>query len=183
MFERLIEYLKRSVTIAWKSIFFNFKQYIYFFIAIIIVQMFFGVLTISTSNNQKIEREKVTETYDYHILVTNANGDQRTALKTNGANVQASGFVNGMDKYYSVEKETAYGSGESARYDLYIKIVDDEANKFTLSEGLKRFEYNYFYTEHADEIGDAALCCGRYEAGCGAPNSVWRARFRESWFG
>ena len=35
----------------------------------------------------------------------------------------------------------------------------------------------------ADEIGDAALCCGRYEAGCGAPNSVWRARFRESWFG
>lgn len=154
MFERLIEYLKRSVTIAWKSIFFNFKQYIYFFVAIIIVQMFFGVLTISNGNNQNIESEKVTATYDYHILVTNATAEQREGLKTNGANVQSGGYVNGMDKYYTVEHEVSYGSGENARYDLYIRLVDDPSNGFDLDKGLKKFKYNYFPPEDLSTLGD-----------------------------
>ena len=141
MFERLIEYLKRSVKIAWKSIFFNFKQYVYFFVAIIIVQMFFGVLTISNGNNNKIESEKVAQTYDYHVLVTNANPAQRTALKSNGANVTSNGYVNGQDKYYSVEREVAYGSGEGARYDLYIKFNEDVGS---LSDDLQRFKSDYF---------------------------------------
>ena len=81
--ELIIEYLKRSLKIAWKSIFFNFKQYIFFFIAILIVQMFYGVMTISTDNNTLVEREFVKEYYDYHVLVTNLNEDQANMIKSN----------------------------------------------------------------------------------------------------
>jgi hypothetical protein len=141
MFERLIEYLKRSVKIAWKSIFFNFKQYIYFFVAIIIVQMFFGVLTISTSNNKKIEEEKIRETYDYHVLVTNANQNQFTALQNNQANVTSNNYVNGQDKYYVVTDSKKYNEGENARYDVYIKF---DENVGSLSDDLVRFKQDYF---------------------------------------
>ena len=125
MFERLIEYLKRSVTIAWKSIFFNFKQYIYFFVAIIIVQMFFGVLTISNGNNKKIEREKVNAAYDYHVLVSNANDGQRRSLENNFANRDnEEAVLSGVNNYFEVlkDKTVPYGSAEDPRYDLYIKF-------------------------------------------------------------
>jgi hypothetical protein len=42
--EKVFEYLKRSLTIAWKSVFFNFNQYVCFFIAIIIVQVLYGMM-------------------------------------------------------------------------------------------------------------------------------------------
>lgn len=146
MFERLIEYLKRSVTIAWKSIFFNFKQYVYFFVAIIIVQMFFGVLTISNGNNKKIEREKVNAAYDYHILVSNVNEGQKMSLEKNWANTDNElAMVSGINDYFKVipEKTVSYGSGEGKRYDLYIRF-DEEANSQSLSELLVRFKLEYF---------------------------------------
>lgn len=146
MFGRLIEYLKRSVTIAWKSIFFNFKQYIYFFVAIIIVQMFFGVLTISNGNNKKIESEKVNAAYDYHVLVSNVNDNQRKSLVNNYANRDnEEAMLSGINNYFEVLREVQYGSGENARYDLYIRF-NEEVNTQSLSELLVRFKLEYFPT-------------------------------------
>ena len=73
---RIIEYLGRSLKIARKSIFFNFKQYIYFFVALLIVQMFYGIMTISSYNNEVVERESATEVYDYDVMLTHLNRDQ-----------------------------------------------------------------------------------------------------------
>ena len=71
--EKFFEYLKRSLTIAWKSVFFNFKQYSCFFIAIIIVQILYGLMTVSAQNNNRIEYEHVTEEYDYHMVLKDLN--------------------------------------------------------------------------------------------------------------
>lgn len=146
MFERLIEYLKRSLTIAWKSIFFNFRQYIFFFIAILIVQMFYGVMTISTDNNNLVERNSVGDEYDYHVLVTNLNEDQMIMVKTNAG----AAFQN--DIYFSVLKRDTDGDGMAEtemiseytneygdkRFDMYLVLKDD------ISENLSRFEKEYF---------------------------------------
>ena len=45
--EKVFEYLRRSLTVAWKSVFFNFKQYFCFFVAILIVQVLYGMMTVS----------------------------------------------------------------------------------------------------------------------------------------
>ena len=149
MFGRFIEYLKRSFTIAWKSIFFNFRQYIFFFVAVLIVQMFFGVMTISTDNNDKVERDSVADEYDYHILLTNLNEDQMVAVKTN----KGAAFTN--DLFFSVLKRDTNGDGVEdqemiteytndlgdKRYDMYI-VLDDQ--KASISDNLARFKEEYF---------------------------------------
>lgn len=132
--ERIIEYLKRSLKIAWKSIFFNFKQYIFFFIAILIVQMFYGVMTISTYNNTLVEREFVKEYYDYHVLVTNLNEDQANMIKSNKGAI----FTN--DIYFKVleDKTASYtNSNGDKRFDMYLELNGN------LSDSFKKFEDDY----------------------------------------
>ena len=132
--ERIIEYLKRSLKIAWKSIFFNFKQYIFFFIAILIVQMFYGVMTISTDNNTLVEREFVKEYYDYHVLVTNLNEDQANMIKSNKGAI----FTN--DIYFKVleDKTASYtNSNGDKRFDMYLELNGN------LSDSFKKFEDDY----------------------------------------
>ena len=150
MFGRFIEYLKRSFTIAWKSIFFNFRQYIFFFVAVLIVQMFFGVMTISTDNNDKVERDSVSDAYDYHILVTNLNEDQMIAVKTN----KGAAFTN--DIFFKVLKRDTNGDGVAdkemiteysneygdKRYDMYLVLNEDE--NASIADNLARFKEEYF---------------------------------------
>lgn len=135
MLERIIEYFKRSLKIAWKSIFFNFKQYIFFFVAIIIVQMFYGVMTISTDNNTIVERDSVSEAYNYHILVTNLNEDQKILVETNA------GAVVTNDKYFKVVENgvTEYTNyNGDRRYDMYLELTGE-----SLTESYSRFETEY----------------------------------------
>lgn len=149
MFERFIEYLKRSLTIAWKSIFFNFKQYVFFFIAVIIVQMFFGVMTISTDNNNLVERNSVSGEYDYHFLLTNLNEDQMIAVRTN----RGAAFTN--DIYFSVLNRDTNGDGiedkemiteytntyGDKRYDMYVVLKGGDGE---IKGNLDRFRKEYF---------------------------------------
>lgn len=74
--EKVFEYLKRSLTIAWKSVFFNFKQYFCFFMAIIIVQVLYGMMSVSADNNNNVEYKHVMEEYNYHMVLKGLNEDQ-----------------------------------------------------------------------------------------------------------
>lgn len=142
MLERIVEYFKRSLKIAWKSIFFNFKQYIFFFIAILIVQMFYGVMTISTDNNTIVEKNSVAEAYNYHVLVTNLNEDQMNIVKTNGGAT----FTN--DIYFKVLDNgiTEYKNFDGdKRYDMYLELTGE-----SLNESYKRFEEDYVNKALAD---------------------------------
>lgn len=133
--ERLIEYFKRSLKIAWKSIFFNFKQYIFFFVAILIVQMFYGVMTISTDNNTLVERESVSDRYDYHLIVTNLNEDQANQVRTNA------GAVFKDDIFFKVigEKTVEYKNfAGDKRFDMYLELTGD-----SISDSFAKFEEKY----------------------------------------
>lgn len=58
---------KRNMKGAYKTIKSNFKEYLCFFMALIMVELLFGVMTVSFENNRKVEKEIITEAgYDYH---------------------------------------------------------------------------------------------------------------------
>ena len=112
--EKFFDYLKRSLTIAYKSIFFNFKQYIYFFIELLIVQMFYGIMTISAYNNKVVERDSAVSEYNYDIMLSHLNESQYLKIKNYGGSEfsgdryyqQLEGgtfeYVDNGDKYYDV---------------------------------------------------------------------------------
>ena len=54
MLERFWEYISRHFKSAWKSVLFYFKQYCCFFAAIFIIQMLYGMMAISATNNNSV---------------------------------------------------------------------------------------------------------------------------------
>ena len=61
---------KRNMKAAFITLKSNFKEYICFLIALVMVQMLFGVLSISFFNNRKVEKQIILdEGYDYHCEI------------------------------------------------------------------------------------------------------------------
>ncbi|MGN1409527.1 MAG: FtsX-like permease family protein [Eubacteriales bacterium] len=131
--EKVFEYLKRSLTISWKSVFFNFKQYLCFFIAIIIVQVLYGMMSISADNNNNVEYQHVMEEYNYHMVLKGLNEDQARYLIKDEGTVFKSDVI---FKVVASEQYTNAFTGEE-RFDVYL-FFTGEVNKC-----LKRFESSY----------------------------------------
>ncbi len=141
--EKVFEYLKRSLTISWKSVFFNFKQYVCFFIAIIIVQVLYGIMSISADNNNNVEYQHVTEEYNYHMVLKGLNEDQaRYLIADEGTVFKSDVIFNVVDS----EQYTNEFTGEE-RYDVYLYFTGD------LDFCLKRF--NDSYQKDLAALGDA----------------------------
>ena len=63
---------KRNMKAAFTTVKSNFKEYICFIIALLMVQMLFCTLVISLYNNETVEREKLHEAgFDYHVSFEN----------------------------------------------------------------------------------------------------------------
>ena len=120
--ERLFEYLKRSLSIAWKSVFFNFRQYVSFFAALFIIQTFYGLIAVSNANNNKIEYQHVQDEYDYHMVLRDLNEDQYLYLVNNSAAVFKNDTIFKILRY---EENRNYMSGQD-RYDMYLFFVRDK---------------------------------------------------------
>lgn len=131
--EKVFEYLKRSLTIAWKSVFFNFNQYVCFFIAIIIIQVLYGMMSISADNNNNVEYQHVMEEYDYHMVVKNLNRDQMQYL------VDDKGTVFKSDVIYKVTAVDEYKNyfNDEEKFDVYLFFVGN------VNKSLDRFESSY----------------------------------------
>ncbi|MBR4206914.1 MAG: ABC transporter permease [Clostridia bacterium] len=135
--ERVFEYLKRSITIAWKTVFFNFLQYLPFFIAIIIVQLLYGMMTVSNDNNNRVEYQHVMEHYDYHMVLKGLNGDQARYL------LEDKGAVFKSDVVFDVVNYEQYKNnfnGEE-RFDIYLRFKGETQGE--LNQSVKRFTSGY----------------------------------------
>ncbi len=119
--EKVFEYLKRSLTISWKSVFFNFSQYLCFFIAILIVQVLYGMMTISADNNNNVEYQHVTEEFNYHMVLKDLNQYQALYL------VNDEGTVFKSDVIYEVVRhdENLNYLTENVTHDVYIRFTRD----------------------------------------------------------
>ncbi len=160
MLERIWEYLSRNVKIAWKSVFFNFKQYCCFFAAIFIIQVLFGMMFISSSNNnsveyqqikqdQKLELEEVDDEgnkikTDYHYEIHNLTLSQYTFLADykgeNGV------FDEQKQLYVIVDYDKRVNELDDKEvYDVYIRFGKEKnlEDSALVTKYYKDFERNY----------------------------------------
>lgn len=99
--------------------FFNFKQYICFFAALFIIQMFYGLISVSTANNNQVEYQHVQAEYDYHMVLRDLNEDQYLYLVNNSAAVFKNDTIFEIER---VEENLNYMSGRN-RFDVYLFFV------------------------------------------------------------
>lgn len=80
--ERICNGFKRNMQGAYKTVKSNFKEYICFFFALIMVEALFGVLFIAYFNNRTVERNAIVSAgYDCHGTLTGAVSDDEEILK------------------------------------------------------------------------------------------------------
>lgn len=125
MLERTWEYLSRHLKIAWKSVFFNFKQYCCFFAAIFIVQMLYGMMAISATNNSSVELQQITDEYDYHYVLHDLTQSQYNYIigykRSDGM-----GVMDETKQLYVVledlTQERYNASEQKNEYDVYLRF-------------------------------------------------------------
>ncbi len=133
---KLFEYLSRSLKIAFKSVFFNFRQYICFFAALFIIQMFYGMMYVAYANNNDVEYSHITEEYDHHMVLRNLNEDQANYIFNDSGSVFKNDAVFKIVRY----EENINDITLQKRYDMYMLFVND----IELSEA--RFEESFMPT-------------------------------------
>lgn len=86
---------KRNMKGAYKTIKSNFKEYLCFFMALIMVEVLFGVITVSFENNRKVELEVIAEAgYDYHGYLNGVSASDLNILR------QVHSTLDADDKYF-----------------------------------------------------------------------------------
>ncbi len=161
MLERIWEYLSRNVKIAWKSVFFNFKQYCCFFAAIFIIQVLFGMMAISATNNnsveyqqikqeQKLELEEVDDEtgenvrVDYHYEIHNLTLPQYIYLADYKGDDGV--FYQQKQLYVIVDYEKRINElDDSEVYDVYLRFGKEKniENSEMVTKYYKDFENHY----------------------------------------
>lgn len=95
--DRIKDYLHVNFVRSLKSIRFNYRQYLCFFAAVFVVQMFFWTLTFSTDTDRDNIRRVAEENYEYHIIIRNMNSQQYTILNNKAV-------IKGFDSQRAYEK-------------------------------------------------------------------------------
>ena len=155
MAEKVFLYLKRSLITAWKSVFFNFKQYACFFIAIMIVQILYGMMSVSADNNNHVEYQHVTEEYNYHLVLRELNEVQAYYLKDKSDPVFKSQKI--FDIVDVEENENYYTGGKA--YDFYIFLENPTDPNSDPKHYLKVFKDRHLGTlnEYNDEFTEFTM--------------------------
>ena len=134
MIEKIFEYFKNSITVSVKSVFYNFKKYLAFFVAISIVQILYGMVTVSGVNGNIAQYKHISEEYNYHMVLKALDDDQMRYLVNYGGSPFKS------NQFYDVVDYDAYKNPVTGKeyYDAFIFF-----NTGDIENCLKRFEDTY----------------------------------------
>ena len=75
-----MNYLKRNIKLAYKSVVFHFKQYLCFYVALFIIQFLFGLVVMTTVNTNHMRKQEILEKYDYHVCLVGLTPAQISLL-------------------------------------------------------------------------------------------------------
>ena len=118
--DKIKDYLSINFNRAIKSVRYNYRQYLCFFVAAFVVQMFFWTLTFSTDTNRDNIRRVAQENYEYHVVIRNMNGQQYTILNNE---VYYSQFES-RRAYEEVKFETYTDMIGRTTYTAYVELAD-----------------------------------------------------------
>ncbi len=100
-----------------KSVLKDFKQYLSFFAALLIVQTLFWTLLITTGINNNNSHEKLGQTYEYHAMMTELSASVKTRLEN----------TNSIERLKSPERWPTVvfiGGSNEAGYRVGIKLTE-----------------------------------------------------------
>lgn len=137
--DRLKDYLHDSFLRALKSIRFNYRQYLCFFVAVFVVQMFFWTLTFSTDTDRDNIRRVAEENYEYHIVIRDMNSQQYTILN-NKAYVKS---FDAQRAYEEIQFESYTDLLGRVTYTANVKLAD-------IRSAGQAFEKDYIRPMRAD---------------------------------
>ena len=102
--------------------FFNFKQYACFFVALFIIQTFYGLMSVSNANNNEVEYAHVQAEYDYHVVLRELNLDQLNLLVSKTDAVFKNDLIY---KIVRIEENLNYMTNRT-RYNVYLFFNGDK---------------------------------------------------------
>lgn len=130
----LAEYLKNKIKHAFKSVIFNRTQYVCFFVAMFIVEVFCGLVISAAHNANRLEYKYITENYTHHLELRDLNMDQYYYM----ANDTYTVFTN-QHIYDTLKEEVRIDAVTGDKlYTLYIRFLDDP------KENYRTFRQRYF---------------------------------------
>lgn len=112
----------REWKMATKSVLFHFRQFVWFFVVLFIIQSLFLLVMVSSSAKVENVTKRITESYSHHMVVRFANKTQTAYLKQNQK------FVFADDHIYDVVSVVNYGDASSSdpRSDVYIRFFGED---------------------------------------------------------
>ena len=60
---------KRTVKNAFRTVLLGWREYAGFFLALLVIQSIFWSLTFSLDTNNAIAKQRVTESFSYHVVI------------------------------------------------------------------------------------------------------------------
>lgn len=127
MLERIWEYLSRNIKIAWKSVFFNFKQYSCFFAAIFIIQLLFGMMAISANNNNSVEYQQIKQ--EQKLTILDDNGDPE---------LDDDGQIQKVDYHYEMHNLNQSQYNYLAKYKSENGAFDEQKQLYVILDSVER---------------------------------------------
>ena len=122
----LAAYLKKNIKLAAKSVWYHRGQYLCFFIAMLVTEIFCGLAVMAAHNNNVLERKYIAAEYDYNLELRNLNTDQYYYMLNDDYTVFTSDHI-----YDVVRTETHINevTGEKT-YNLFIKFLGDSKTNY-----------------------------------------------------
>ena len=130
--------LKRSVKNAFRTVLLGWREYAGFFLALLVVQSIFWSLTFSLDTNNAIAKQRVSESYSYHVVIPELTPTQTATFKN---------MLNGQsaidDSYYEVE---IIEGGESSTAHVTLKGANVERSFAKFRERCMMLSWQYEFT-------------------------------------
>ena len=157
---------KRTVKNAFRTVLLGWREYAGFFLALLVIQSIFWSLTFSLDTNNAIAKQRVTESYSYHVVIPELTPTQTATFKN---------MLNGQsaidDSFYEVEILEGSESSE-ARVTLKGSNIERSFAKFRDRCMMLSWQYEFtplytYQTEYVTpgvvryvliSIGMLALC-------------------------
>lgn len=136
---KIFSTLGREIKLGFKTVMFHFKQYFCFYVAILAMEIMFGIIVMSSSNNIYQHKKNIEDDYDYHIAMTNLDEGQRDYYKLHKT------IKN--DPYYDVEVDDNF---------VYIRFNTDVSENETEVVTLEAL-YDQFLTKYAKKTPNMKL--------------------------
>ena len=118
---QFVKLLVRKIKHAVKSVFYNRAQYLCFFVAMFVVEIFCGLVVLAAHNGNRIEYRYITGEFDHHLALRNMNEEQYYYMHNDTYTVFADQHI--YDVVRTEERSDA-ASGEKY-YTMYIKFARD----------------------------------------------------------